>query len=540
MRLSTIVAVCIALLGLITDGRAQAGQEMLLAAREIPSAPKKSAGNDIKQIGDRYARQGNRESAMAAYREFMEKHGNDTAAARIARALGEYYYADKNYPETIRYFSMVKGPLAAEVPHRLMLARSLNAAGKNKEAIELLQPLAILTTLTIDERQFIFKTLGEACLATGQNDKAFTWYEKYQKLGGAKNADVSYGLAFLQETANPIKAKLQYEENVKKFPADYRNFLRLGLLHSSNKATLKQSAALLKKAAELGDTIPSAWLEVARAYGRLGRTDDELSAYEQYRKFDTASLEARTRIGTIILAKGYTDEAMRMLTAAHKQAPDSTGPRVALADAYLRTGKTSEAINLLVKAKASKPKDPEIRRMLVEAYRITKQDQQAFQEIKALLEIKRDNPLLLSYARLLLKLGKLDEAANAIEDIRATEPENIEALMTLGAVLRAQKKQDEAIEIYKEISAIDFKYAPATYERAQVYLEQKKIKWAEQFYKRALEQDPGMAVANLGLARVALQYKNRDVYLEFLDKAAAMDPGHPEIKKELKKSRETK
>jgi tetratricopeptide (TPR) repeat protein len=141
---------------------------------------------------------------------------------------------------------------------------------------------------------------------------------------------------------------------------------------------------------------------------------------------------------------------------------------------------------------------------------------------------------------LLLKLGKFDEAANTIEDIRATEPENLDALMMLGKVLRAQKKFDEAMEIYKEVTTIDLKYAPATFERAEVYLEQGKVKWAEQFYKRALEQDPTMALAMLGLAKVALVYKNRGVYLEFLDKAEAMDPQNWVIKKEREKSRTMK
>ena len=44
------------------------------------------------------------------------------------------------------------------------------------------------------------------------------------------------------------------------------------------------------------------------------------------------------------------------------------------------------------------------------------------------------------------------EAEDVIENIKATEPENIEALMILGDVQRSQKKLDAAIETYKEIS----------------------------------------------------------------------------------------
>jgi tetratricopeptide (TPR) repeat protein len=127
-----------------------------------------------------------------------------------------------------------------------------------------------------------------------------------------------------------------------------------------------------------------------------------------------------------------------------------------------------------------------------------------------------------------------------MEDIRATAPENVEALMTFASIRREQKKQNEAIQLYTEISSIDPKYAPALYERAEVYRMQEKIKWAEQFYKRALEANPKMALAELGLARLALVYKNRTVYLELLDKAVKMDPENQEIKQEVENSKNPK
>jgi tetratricopeptide (TPR) repeat protein len=539
MKLSSKAVIMMAVIGLFQSGWTQ---EMLLAAKGKTAAHKKSvdAGTGLKQRGDQYFKKGDFTNAIAAYQEFITANADDSATERVAKRVGEYYYNNKQYAEAVQYLSMVKGKISTELPFKLMLGRSLHMAGKSMEAIELLQPLAILTTIKIDARQLILKTLGDACLATGQNEKALDWYERYMKLGGAKSPDVSYRVAFLKEQTDPAKARLLYQDNIKKFPADQRNYLRLGVLLSTNKATYKNASVLLKKAIEMADTVPSAWLEIARVYGRMGNHDEELSAYQNYRRFDTANLEAKTRIGMISLGRGSTDEALRLLKEVYKQAPDSTTAAAALADAYLRTGKTREAIDLLVKAKTAKPKDTMVHRLLFEAYRKTKQDQQALAEIKALLDLKRDNDLLLSYAKLLLKLGKLSEAANAIEDIRATEPENLDALMTLGKILRAQKKLDEAIDIYKEATSIDMKYAPATFEKAEVYLEQGKVQWAEQFYKRAIEQDPTMALALLGLAKVALVCKDRNGYREYLDKAESMDPKNPIIKKEREKSRNMK
>jgi tetratricopeptide (TPR) repeat protein len=212
----------------------------------------------------------------------------------------------------------------------------------------------------------------------------------------------------------------------------------------------------------------------------------------------------------------------------------------ALASAYLKTGMAKEAVDLLIKTKAVRPKDVFVRKELFDAYCASGQDQLAIEEMKSLLELKRDNELLLAYGKLLEKMGKLDEAANAMEDIRSTAPDNIDALMTLAAIFRGQKKLNEAIELYKEISSINPKFAPALVERADVYLEQDKMKWAEQFYRRALQADPKMGLAELGLAKLSLVYKNQTAYREHLDKAAALDPENPRIKQELENSRNAK
>ena len=492
---------------------------------------------DFKKIGDQYARQGQTEKAMAAYKQWIDNTPADTAKMRTAAMLGQYFYVKKEYNDAARYFSMAKGK-NSDPSFLVTLGRSLYYAGKFKEALGVLEPLSGNPKLKIEVRRDVLKTIGDAYGKADQANKAIAWYGKYLKLGGANNADIAFAIALSQEGA-PIKAKQRFEENIKKFPTDYRNYLHLSILLSKNKAALQRSAALLKKASALAVT-PAASLEIARIYGRMGKTEEELKACQTCLRTDTFNIEARTRIGTILLKKGETAGALNLLEETHAKFPDSVGPMAALAAAYLKTGKAKDAIDLLVKTKAVKPKDAAVRRQLFEAYYATGQDSLALVEIKAALDLKRDNESLLSYGKLLAKMGKPDEAANVMEDIRATAPDNIEALMTLAMIYRGQKKLNEAIELYKEINSIDGKYTLALYERAEVYLAQNKIKWAEQFYKRTLEANPKMGLAELGLAKLALIYKNRTAYLEHIDKAQALDPENPMIKQELENSRNSK
>jgi tetratricopeptide (TPR) repeat protein len=507
-----------------------------VAVKAPPAKAEPKTADDFKKIGDQFAKKSQTDKAMAAYKQCIEKAGDDTAYGKIIKMLADYCHAKRQYSEAVKYYSMVKGKAREQLPFQIQLGRSLQMTGKNAEAIDLIEPLMADPKIKIDSRKEMWKILGDACFKADMTEKAAAWYGKYLKAGGAKTQDMVF-LVALSNEKSPLKAKMIYEANIKGFPKDYRNYLHLGIILAKNKATAQRSAALLKKASELAGTSPAAWLEIGKTYERFGKKDDELAAYQTVLRLEPGNIQAKIRVGSMYLAQGDIADAITLLEEAHKQAPDSTEPLISLGSAYLKTGKTKDAIELLVKAKSAKPKDAAVRKTLFEAYRKSGQDQQALDEIKAVIDLKRDNESLLAYGKLLLKLGRLEEAASTMEDIRSTAPENTEALMTLAMVKRAQKKPDEAIEIYKEVSSIDSKAAAPHYERAEIYLSQSKTKWAEQFYQRALEADPKMAVAEVGLAKLALAYKNRQGYLDHLDKASVMDPENPIVKKELENSR---
>ena len=172
--------------------------------------------------------------------------------------------------------------------------------------------------------------------------------------------------------------------------------------------------------------------------------------------------------------------------------------------------------------------------MLIDVYLETGKYQEAITEINILLSKKRTNPLLLKFAKALLATGMYPEAMNAIEDIKATEPENLEAIMTLGRIQVAQKRFNEAIETYKEALYINQYYAPAMVERANVYLLQAKFPWAKTFYERAIKVDPKLALAHLGLAKVAKASKDMATYQTELNKAKALDPEDKDVQDELR------
>jgi tetratricopeptide (TPR) repeat protein len=207
-----------------------------------------------------------------------------------------------------------------------------------------------------------------------------------------------------------------------------------------------------------------------------------------------------------------------------------------LAEAYIKLGRTDEAIALLNKAAEKKKDDPEIRFQLFGLYRATGQTEKAFKEIEALLEVKRDVRYLSAYAGFLSAQGKEKDALDAIEEILATDPENIPVLLEKAKIQRSMRKYDEAIDTYKEISFIQPDHAQAMLERADTHMEQSKPQWAETFYNRALKADPTLGRAELGLARLAKLRKDTAGYQEHLENARRLSPEDEVIKREIEKS----
>lgn len=508
------------------------------SAASAAAAPKEVTAEELRRTGDQQMKKGLTDKAIESYRQCIEKsEPGDTANGRIYLALGKYSFEKQQYGEALDYFAKAGGKGAETLSFKLMVAEALQKNGKNDSATALLEPFAANPKMATKLNREMFRILGDAAVAAGNQEKAAVWFGKYIVLGGVKTADMAYLIALEQEKSVPAKAKLAYEANIKKYPNDYRNFLRLGMLMSKSRATLPQALANLTKAASLTDTVPSIWIEIGKVNASMGKRDEEREAYRTCLRADANNLEAKIRLGSALLESGSTDEAIPYLEQAHKQAPDSTAPMAVLATAYLKSSKPKKAVELLQKLKTAQSGNIEVRRQLVQAYQTLGDDKKALEEINGALEIERDYELLIAGAKLMVKTGKVDEAVVMLEEVLGMMPESVDALMIMAQAKRSANLLDEAVEIYKEVAVLDPKYAPALFERAEVHLAQSKVKWAEMFYQRAISADPQYALAEVGLAKVQALMKNSDSVAIYLHKAELLAPDDPLVRSEIEKVR---
>ena len=496
-----------------------------------------AAQAEYKALGDLYTKQNKPQQAVAMYRKYLEKAPHDIEVASI---VGESAMKEKNYADAVKYMGIAYPSRASNLEFLFSYGQAcyLDASAgepKNfKKPIEVLERLrAAAVGKGIPHNAQVLKMLADSYDKIGDTTRAVALYIGYTKIPGVKDQEASFRKAQLTEKTNPALAAKMYEDNTLLFPSDYRNFLAAGLYYAKHPGSSDRALPLLKKCTALADSFPQVWMELGQVYGKLGKDKEEVEAYRQFIQRDPTNPEASGRIGEILLAKKNVNDAMVFLETANALKPNDAHYMMLLARGYLQTDRPNEAIDLLEKSEKLLPDDFNIKEQLYTLYDKKGDARNALNEMKQLVERKKDKAYMLKYAEALYANGVYADAENVVKDIRATEPENLPALMLMGRIQGVQGKWDEALETFKEVSYINPSYAPGLYERAEIHLMQSKIQWARTFYERALKADPKYVLAEVGLAKVCRVEKNKTEYMKHIENAKQLDANNKALLDEM-------
>jgi tetratricopeptide (TPR) repeat protein len=452
----------------------------------------------------------------------------------IALAVGNYEHGRKKYKDAIKYFEMVKKADLQTLQYFTKLADCYYQTENFKKAAEAYDKARKAKGATQIVLKDILKPLAIAYEKDNQPAKAAEAYGAYVAIPGVVDQEASYKRAFLSEKTNQNEAVKGYNANIKTFPRDARNFVRLGAIYSGKKETLEQAATNLNAAVKLVDNDADSWQLLAQVNGKLGKTDAELAAYRKYFQLKPKDLTVTRRIGEIQHEKKQYSDAITNLEIFMTTNDKDVKVLVMLADAYEGTNRQAKASELLAKAKNLKGDDPEVRERLYKMYKKQGKKAEAETEIRELVGITKDNRHRLMLCGDLVDAGKLDEASRVAAEVKKSDPLNFDGLMAVASIQRLQKKYQDAIETYKSVSYLNDKYAPAHAGRAEAHFALAEYDRAETYYKKALQFDPKMVSAELGLARVYKAQKNKDLQAQHLNRAKLLDPNNKAVLDELK------
>lgn len=223
---------------------------------------------------------------------------------------------------------------------------------------------------------------------------------------------------------------------------------------------LQAAETAAAEAVERDPDAAAAHRALGAVYFRRLRSGDDPEAAEravsslgEAVRLDPEDLRSRSELARLLAALQRGEEAAMHLREIVRRAPNAFVELLLLAQLRLTAGDREQAFDYLLQSLRIEPRQPEAREMVDDLLRDGqipgRSPEEALAEVVALYEkgsadYPDDQPLRLSLADGLARLGRLDEAAQAFERILAAEPRSEIALMGLAMVRRQQRQLEDA------------------------------------------------------------------------------------------------
>ncbi|HTR52532.1 MAG TPA: tetratricopeptide repeat protein [Kofleriaceae bacterium] len=306
------------------------------------------------------------------------------------------------------------------------------AAGHNQEARSALDK-ALAHATGIDTKKRVLRALADLALATGDNDGANAYFQKFLDLD-PKNAQLwiergdamlaagkrdialeSYTAAEKLLGSDPAKrveivarrgqalegmgkddeAVAEYRRAIKLAPKGY--YLETELTGRiidiyRRKQALAQLLAQYEKEWPEGARGHFEWDTLGKLYEETGSQDKAIAALKKAVAKAPWELETQRRLIQLLENSGRDDEALAQYEAVVRAAPGEARFQLELAERYWRRGDDKKALEALARLEARFPSDPSVLSAIADLYtRWDKQDL-AIAEYERLAKLEPDDP----------------------------------------------------------------------------------------------------------------------------------------------------
>ncbi len=234
---------------------------------------------------------------------------------------------------------------------------------------------------------------------------------------------------------------------------------------------------------------------------------------------------ACSNLGTALLQKGRTDEAIYQQRQALHINPNYEIPQFNLGNALLQKGKVDEAIYHFMYALHINPDCAQAHAGLGSSLLRKGRVEEAAGHFQKALQIDPDNALAhCNLGNILLKKGRVDEAIAHYQHALQIDPDYPQAHYNLGDILLKRGRVDEAIAHYQHALQIDPDDPQAHYNLGNILLEKGRVDDAITHYQHALQNDPGYTQAHVNLGNALLQKGSVDDAITHYQHALQNDP----------------
>jgi tetratricopeptide (TPR) repeat protein len=500
--------------------------------RILTSCPDGPAGLYVK--GRQLARSGDREGAMALFREALKSDpGFAPANASLGLAYSEKGMADEAAVE------LTKGLAGGSNPQlHASLGRIFTDKGLFSLALHHYAEGLRLDPDNVD----ILAGQGEALAGMGQLDRADEIFRRLLARDEG-NQRARQGVAHIrsrrQQPDQTMAALVQEGAATPENTDKAANRLPSGEPVADRAAELLAKGDELFETREYGKAIelygaslanrpewPEAQLKLADAYNAAGREEQAITAYLEALRLKAEGPDIHYNLGVLYERKGLLDEAIVEYRQALKLQTTNRDARRRLADIYTLRGSLPQAIEQYREIlKTTQNDSPVIRFKLARVLASSKAVPEAVTEYTRSLELDNDNTEAhRELASLFRKQNQLPEAEKHYREVLRLKPDDQEARNAVTASLVKDKRYDELAALLQQGADLDPSDSMARYKLGLVYEYVKKYDDSEAAYQKAIELKSDNAKALNALGRVYMKTGRFQEARQALEAAKAADP----------------
>lgn len=172
--------------------------------------------------------------------------------------------------------------------------------------------------------------------------------------GDAARRHFAAGMQAL-DSGSPLAAAQEFEKAVAEAPDWGLAYLQWGIALNLYSPESPEVVRVLERAASLQGHSARAHFNLARAYLRVSRQSDAVSALQQTLELREDYPDARFLLGRTLLEMKRYEDAEKQLESVLRGSPRHTGAMLALADLYERAERTADAEAMLLRIAGFQP-----------------------------------------------------------------------------------------------------------------------------------------------------------------------------------------
>ncbi|NLG17917.1 MAG: tetratricopeptide repeat protein, partial [Fibrobacter sp.] len=438
------------------------------------------ANEEYKALGNLYMQQKKTDSAIKNYKKYLESNKDN----ELASVVGQDAFKAKNYPEAVKYLSMVSGAEASSASFLKMYAEACNQTKDDTKAYQLYKDLSVKTPQDAE----VFKKLYEIAGKTGSKDDELSYLKKYTAL---KPSDIDAQKALgnsLYEKKDNAGALAAYRAVAKADPSVkgiYKRYAELVMEGGSD----AEVESVLNGAVAAGEADVAMYKKLAGIYSKQGNHVKAVAMYEKASQLDPKDISLLNNLAESQAKSGNAGAAILTYEQAIAMNPQASKEYKVLGDLYMQQKKTDSAIKNYKKYLDTN-KDNELAsvvgqdafkaknypdavkylsmvsgaeassashlKMYADACSQTKDDFKAYQLYKELsVKTPKDAEVLKKLYEIAGKAGTKDEELDYLKKYVVLNPSDIDAQKALGNSLYEKKDNAGALAAYRAVAKAD-------------------------------------------------------------------------------------